>query len=101
MSRDFPYREIAVFYRVQKQAEILEKVFERAELPYVLPTKQKEDEDSVPERPHMIREYVAEGKLNAVSGEHTMEKSGRYRTTDGGRRRSSSYDTARLKRSGI
>lgn len=22
----------------------------------------------------MIREYVAEGKLNAVSGEHTMEK---------------------------
>ena len=69
-----PYREIAVFYRVQKQAEILEKVFERAELPYVLPTKQKEDEDPVPERPHMIREYVAEGKLNAVSGEHTMEK---------------------------
>lgn len=70
----FPYREIAVFYRVQKQAEILEKVFERAELPYVLPAKQKEDEDPVPERPHMIREYVAEGKLNAVSGEHTMEK---------------------------
>ena len=69
-----PYREIAVFYRVQKQAEILEKVFERAELPYVLPAKQKEDEDPVPERPHMIREYVAEGKLNAVSGEHTMEK---------------------------
>ena len=69
-----PYREIAVFYRVQKQAEILEKVFERAELPYVLPAKQKEDEDPVPERPHMIREYVAEGKLNSVSGEHTMEK---------------------------
>ena len=69
-----PYREIAVFYRVQKQAEILEKVFERAELPYVLPAKQKEDEDPVPERPYMIREYVAEGKLNAVSGEHTMEK---------------------------
>lgn len=68
------YREIAVFYRVQKQAEILEKVFERAELPYVLPAKQKEDEDPVPERPHMIREYVAEGKLNSVSGEHTMEK---------------------------
>ena len=43
--------EIAVFYRVQKQAEILEKVFERAELPYVLPAKQKEDEDPVPERP--------------------------------------------------
>lgn len=59
---------------MQKQAEILEKVFERAELPYVLPAKQKEDEDPVPERPHMIREYVAEGKLNAVSGEHTMEK---------------------------
>ena len=60
--------------------------------------KQKEDEDPVPERPHMIREHVAEGKLNAVSGEHTMEKCGRYRTTDGGRRRSSSYDTARLKK---
>lgn len=59
---------------MQKQAEILEKVFERAELPYVLPAKQKEDEDPVPERPHMIREYVAEGKLNAVSGEHMMEK---------------------------
>lgn len=72
--KGLPYREIAVFYRVQKQAEILEKVFERAELPYVLPAKQKEDEDPVPERPHMIREYVAEGKLNAVSGEHTMEK---------------------------
>ena len=69
-----PYREIAVFYRVQKQAEILEKVFERVELPYVLPAKQKEDEDPVPERPHMIREYVAEGKLNVVSGEHMMEK---------------------------
>ena len=39
-----------------------------------LPAKQKEDEDPVPERPHMIREHVAEGKLNAVSGEHTMEK---------------------------
>ena len=72
--KGLPYREIAVFYRVQKQAEILEKVFERAELPYVLPAKQKEDENPVPERPHMIREYVAEGKLNAVSGEHTMEK---------------------------
>ena len=36
-----PYREIAVFYRVQKQAEILEKVFERAELPYVLPANRK------------------------------------------------------------
>ena len=59
---------------MQKQAEILEKVFERAELSYVLPAKQKEDEDPVPERPHMIREYVTEGKLNAVSGEHTMEK---------------------------
>lgn len=29
-----PYSQIAVFYRVQKQAEILEKVFERAELPF-------------------------------------------------------------------
>lgn len=53
------YQEIAVFYRVQKQAEILEKVFERAGLPYVLPAKRKEDEDPVPEKPHMIREHVA------------------------------------------
>lgn len=61
------YREIAIFYRVQKQAEILEKVFERAGLPYVLPAKRKEDEDPVPERPHMIREHVE-------AGEHTVDK---------------------------
>ena len=52
----FAYREIAVFYRVQKQAEILEKVFERAGLPYQFPAKRKEDEDPVPERPQMIQE---------------------------------------------
>ena len=68
------YREIAIFYRVQKQAEILEKVFERAGLPYVLPAKRKEDEDPVPERPHMIREHVAEGRGRVVAGEHTVDK---------------------------
>ncbi len=68
------YREIAVFYRVQKQAEILEKVFERTELPYVLPAKRKEDEDPVPEKPHMIREHAAKRKMNTADGEQTVEK---------------------------
>ena len=66
------YREIAVFYRVQKQAEILEKVFERTELPYVLPAKRKEDEDPVPEKPHMIREYVTEEKEEEEDAVHLM-----------------------------
>ena len=39
-----PYSQIAVFYRVQKQAEILEKVFERAELPVTFSNVGKEGE---------------------------------------------------------
>ena len=42
--KGLPYREIAVFYRVQKQAEILEKVFERAELPFTFSNVGKEGE---------------------------------------------------------
>ena len=38
------YSQIAVFYRVQKQAEILEKVFERAELPFTFSNVGKEGE---------------------------------------------------------
>lgn len=33
-SRGVPYREIAVFYRLQSQSEILEKVFETEEIPF-------------------------------------------------------------------
>ena len=39
-----PYSQIAVFYRVQKQAEILEKVFERAEFPVTFSNVGKEGE---------------------------------------------------------
>lgn len=68
------YREIAVFYRVQKQAEILEKVFERAGLPYVLPAKRQEDEDPVPEKPHMIWESssVTAGEPEEKKAEDTV-----------------------------
>lgn len=70
------YREIAIFYRVQKQAEILEKVFERAGLPYVIPAKRKEDEDPVPEKPHMIREHASKGRPDMAEDEHNAEKAG-------------------------
>lgn len=70
------YREIAIFYRVQKQAEILEKVFERAGLPYVIPAKRKEDEDPVPEKPHMIREHASKGRRDVAEDEHNVEKVG-------------------------
>ena len=50
------YNQIAIFYRVKKQAEILEKVFEREEIPFEFPAKKDEDEELVPERPHMIQE---------------------------------------------
>ena len=52
------YNQIAIFYRVKKQAEILEKVFEREEIPFEFPAKKDEDEELVPERPHMIREGI-------------------------------------------
>ena len=68
-----PYREIAVFYRVQKQAEILEKVFERAGLPFMLPAKRKEDEDPVPEKPHMIREHFAQERIEQSASEQAEE----------------------------
>lgn len=38
-SQGIPYDEIAVLYRVQKQSEILTKVFERNEIPYELSVK--------------------------------------------------------------
>ena len=72
-AQGFAYREIAVFYRVQKQAEILEKVFERAGLPFVLPAKRKEDEDPVPEKPHMIREHFAQERIEQSASEQAEE----------------------------
>ena len=72
-AQGFAYREIAVFYRVQKQAEILEKVFERAGLPFVLPAKRKEDEDPVPEKPHMILEHFAQERIEQSASEQAEE----------------------------
>lgn len=72
-AQGFAYREIAVFYRVQKQAEILEKVFERAGLPFMLPAKRKEDEDPVPEKPHMIREHFAQERIEQSASEQAEE----------------------------
>ena len=72
-AQGFAYREIAVFYRMQKQAEILEKVFERAGLPFVLPAKRKEDEDPVPEKPHMIREHFAQERIEQSASEQAEE----------------------------
>lgn len=72
------YQEIAIFYRVQKQAEILEKVFERAKLPYMIPAKRKEDEDPVPEKPHMIRE--SSGAAESEPAEEKAEDAVRLMT---------------------
>ncbi len=52
----YVYEQIAIFYRVQKQAEILEKVFERTGIPYVFQVQHKDDDELVPEKPYMIRE---------------------------------------------
>lgn len=66
----YDYEKIAIFYRVQKQAEILEKVLERTDIPYVFPAKRAEDEDPVPERPHMVQEET--GTLQQRHAVHLM-----------------------------
>ena len=44
------YSKIAIFYRMQEQAELLEKAFSRAKLPFIISTKQISDDEPTPEQ---------------------------------------------------
>lgn len=73
VAQGMDYSQIAIFYRVKKQAEILEKVFERKGIPFEFPAKRNEDDELVPERPRMIREGIAKGSSNIKVSEPTGE----------------------------
>ena len=73
IAKGMDYSQIAIFYRVKKQAEILEKVFEREGIPFEFPAKRNEDDELVPERPRMIREGIAKGSSNIKVSEPTEE----------------------------
>ena len=72
------YEDIAIFYRVQKQAEILEKVFERTGIPYVFQQKHTDDEELVPEKLHMIRDksLIEEVAAQKDTGDSQAESTG-------------------------
>lgn len=72
VAQGMDYGQIAIFYRVKKQAEILEKVFEREGIPFEFPAKKNEDEELVPEKPHMIQEKTS--KKSEKTEEQKLEE---------------------------